>query len=195
MKKTTPKRSRPGDRSPFFAPTTPKIEAQTPGGTSVQLKKEVKEHKSTVFGASANLMNAIVGAGIVSIPYALRESGLVTGILLVALCATLTNKSLRLLVETAKHTNVPSYETLAEACFGSVGFLFVSVNMFIMSFGAMISYLMITKDTLPVVMGVSPDDVPLKNALLFIISLTIMVPLSSQRDMADLGAYTIVCVQ
>jgi len=183
-----------GDRSPFFAPTTPKIEAQTPGGTNVTVKKEVKEHKSTVFGASANLMNAIVGAGIVSIPYALKESGMVTGVLLVALCAFLTNKSLRLLVETAKHTNVPSYETLAEACFGSVGFLFVSINMFIMSYGAMISYLMITKDTLPVVMGVAPDDIPMKNALLFVISLTVMVPLSSQRDMADLAKTSRVSV-
>lgn len=57
------KSNRPGDRSPFFAPTTPKIEASTPGGTKVQLKTHgVEEHKSTVFGASANLMNAIVGA-------------------------------------------------------------------------------------------------------------------------------------
>lgn len=117
-----------------------------------------------------------------------------TGVLLVALCALLTNKSLRLLVETAKHTDVPSYETLAEACFGSVGFLFVSINMFIMSFGAMISYLMITRDTLPVVMGVSPTDIPLKNALLFVISLCIMVPLSSQRDMADLAKTSRVSV-
>ena len=63
-----------------------------------------------------------------------------------------------------------------------------------MSFGAMISYLMITKDTLPVVMGVSPDDIAMKNALLFVISLLIMVPLSSQRDMADLAKTSRVSV-
>lgn len=133
LKKQTPtkknKQRNDGSRSPFFAPTTPKITAETPGGTSISVKQQVKEHKSTVVGAAANLMNAIVGAGIVSIPYALKESGMVTGILLVALCAFLTWKSLRLLVETAKHTNVPSYETLAEACFGTAGFLFVSINM------------------------------------------------------------------
>jgi sodium-coupled neutral amino acid transporter 11 len=176
-----------GTRSPFFAPTTPKVTASTPGGTQITRKAAVNEHKSTVIGASANLMNAIVGAGIVSIPYALKESGIITGVLLVALCAALTFKSLRLLVETAKHTNVPSYETLAEACFGNVGFLFILLNMFVMSFGAMISYLMITRDTLPVVMGVSPTDVQLKNAILFVLSLLIMVPLSCQRDMADLA--------
>ena len=174
------------DRSPFFAPSTPRHEAHTPGGTSIQVKGVV-EHKSTVVGTSANLINAIVGAGIAGIPYSLREAGMVTGVFLVILCAFLTNKSLRLLVETAKHTNVPSYETLAEACLGRFGFLFVSINMFIMAYGAMVSYLMIVKDTLPVLMGVSPDDLPLKRAVLFVISLTIMVPLSSQRDMADLA--------
>lgn len=174
------------DRSPFFAPSTPRHEAHTPGGTSIQVKGVV-EHKSTVVGTSANLINAIVGAGIAGIPYSLREAGMVTGVFLVILCAFLTNKSLRLLVETAKHTNVPSYETLAEACLGRIGFLFVSINMFIMAYGAMVSYLMIVKDTLPVLMGVSPDDLPLKRAVLFVISLTIMVPLSSQRDMADLA--------
>lgn len=126
------KQTNNGSRSPFFAPTTPKVIAQTPGGTHVSVKSQVKEHKSTVIGAAANLMNAIVGAGIVSIPFALKQSGMVTGVLLVALCASLTFKSLRLLVETAKHVNVPSYETLAEACFGTAGFLFVSLNMYVL---------------------------------------------------------------
>ena len=31
--------------------------------------------QSGVFGASANLVNAIVGAGIIGIPYALKQSG------------------------------------------------------------------------------------------------------------------------
>jgi sodium-coupled neutral amino acid transporter 11 len=147
----------------------------------------ITEHKATLVGTSANLISAIIGAGIAGIPFALRETGMVTGVFLVVLCAGLTLKSLRLLIETAKHTNVPSYETLAEACLGKAGFLFVTVNMFVMAYGGMVSYLMIVKDTLPVLIGVSPDDMPMKRALLIIISFTVMVPLSSQRDMADLA--------
>jgi hypothetical protein len=38
--------------------------------------KLYKPHvQSGVFGASANLVNAIVGAGIIGIPYALKQSG------------------------------------------------------------------------------------------------------------------------
>jgi amino acid permease len=49
---------------------------------------------------------------------------------LVILCGILTEKSLRLLVETAKHVHVPSYETVAEVAFGRFGFLFVAISTF-----------------------------------------------------------------
>ena len=40
---------------------------------------------------------------------------------------------------------------------------------------------MIVKDTFAVAFGVEPDNLPVKRAILFIISVTVMVPLSSQR--------------
>jgi amino acid permease len=174
-----------GSRSPFFKPSTPHqvVQVQTPGGTKhkVHQSKPVEEHKSGLLGCTANLINAIIGSGIVGIPYAIQQAGFVAGIGLVVLCAILTDKSLRLLIATAKHAQVPSYETLAEAAFGKVGFLFITINMFIMAYGAMLSYLMIVKDTFAVAWGVDPENLPVKRALLFVISLLVMVPLSSQR--------------
>ena len=100
---TTP---RTAPSSPFFAPSTPSVVVvqQTPGGTrrQVRQKEKVEEHKSTILGCTANLINAIVGSGIVGIPFAVREAGFVAGIFLIILCAILTEKSLRLLVATAK---------------------------------------------------------------------------------------------
>lgn len=140
-----------------------------------------EEHKSTLLGCSANLINAIVGSGIVGLPFAVQQAGFVAGIALVISCAILTEKSLRLLVETAKHVHVPSYETVAEASYGKFGFVFVAVNMFIMAYGAMLSYLMIVKDSFSMILGVDPNNDPVRRAILFIISITIMVPLSCQR--------------
>ena len=57
-------------------------------------------------------------------------------------------KSLRLLIETAKHVGVPSYERLAEASFGKMGFNTISFAMFIMSYGAMVGYMIIIKTKL-----------------------------------------------
>ena len=48
---------------------------------------------SGIMGASSNLVNSIVGAGIIGIPYALRESGLVAGLLLLLLVAYCTGKN------------------------------------------------------------------------------------------------------
>ena len=96
--------------SPFFAPSTPShvvlVTQTTPGGTRRQLpttvKDEVQENKSGLVGCVANLMNAIVGSGIVGIPYAVQQAGFCAGIFLIILCAIITETSLRLLIATAK---------------------------------------------------------------------------------------------
>ena len=184
------------DRSPFFKPSTPgKItKVESPGGT-VRLKKKATksdEIKSSVLGTVANLVTTIVGSGIVAIPFAIRESGLVAGTLLITMCAMLTDKSLRLLIETGKHVDVPSYETLMEAAFGRFGFVFISVNMFLTSFGGLVSYLIIIKDTIPLLLGVDIDNEPLKRAILVLASMSISLPISMQRDMASLSKTSVI---
>jgi hypothetical protein len=57
--------------------------------------------KSGLIGTSSNLVNSIVGAGIIGIPYAMRQSGIVAGLLLIVLVAYLTDKSLRIIIEVA----------------------------------------------------------------------------------------------
>jgi len=185
--------------SPFFAPSSrPRTvlkKISTPGGTKrLRRHEDVSESKSSLTGASFNLINTIVGAGIVGIPFAVKEAGFVAGVALVVLCAALTVKSLRLLIETAKHIDVPSYETLCEASFGKAGFLFISAAMFVNSFGAMVSYLMIVKSTLPFLLGVSPDDEATKRAVLTVSSFVVMLPLCMQRDMAALTKTSVISV-
>jgi hypothetical protein len=73
--------------------------------------------KSGLIGASSNLVNSIVGAGIIGIPYAMRQSGIVVGLVLLVLVAYLTDKSLRIIIEVAcfhpklKHLGVLTYGT------------------------------------------------------------------------------------
>lgn len=139
------------------------------------------EHKSTAIGCTANLITAIVGAGIIGIPYAMRETGLLAGWLLILLSGILGSKSLRLLVETAKHVDAASYEILSETVFGKPGWVVCNAMMFMMSWGPMLSYQMLVKDTLPKLTGCDPDK------CLIISSMCVMLPLSLQRDMADLA--------
>mmetsp|Transcript_15111 Transcript_15111/g.32799 ORF Transcript_15111/g.32799 Transcript_15111/m.32799 type:complete len:632 (+) Transcript_15111:106-2001(+) len=150
--------------------------------------------KSSILGASSNLVNSIVGAGIIGIPYALRMSGLWAGVLLLLLVAVLTDKSLRILIEQASfhpklgHLNIHTFEDLASYPFGKVGSGFVLFNMFICAYGAMVAYLLIIKDTVPTVMGFEHGThLWERNLIVIATSLFIMVPLSMQRDMASLS--------
>lgn len=77
-----------------------------------------------------------------------------------------------------------------EASFGRSGFVFLSLNMLFLSYGAMIAYLTIIKDVLPVLFGVATADTPhdedMKRIIMLLSSLIVILPLSMQRDMADL---------
>ena len=80
-----------------------------------------KEPKSSIIGATFNLCNNIVGAGIIGIPFAIAQCSLVIGVVMIVVFGWMTVKSLRMLIESAKRVNVPTYERLAEAAFGKSG--------------------------------------------------------------------------
>ena len=84
---------------------------------------------------------------------------------------------------------VTTFEDLMAYPFGKYGSAFVLLNMFIMAYGAMVAYLLIIKDTVPTILGLAHG---MKGGIereivLVITSLTIMVPLSMQKDMASLA--------
>jgi len=79
--------------SPFFAPHAPKSHLlATPGGHISRVKDIDETPKSSVPGAAFNLINGIVGAGIVGIPYAMNQCSLTLGIFMVIFFAVLTGE-------------------------------------------------------------------------------------------------------
>lgn len=124
--------------SPFFHPSDHENILQRTVGTPKGKHKRVLsvatieagdggvgEAKSNILGCAANMATCIVGSGIVGLPYAVKNAGFVAGVCLIVLTATLTEKSLRLLIDTAKHVHKQSYETTAEVAFGVIGFRFM----------------------------------------------------------------------
>ena len=62
--------------------------------------------------------NGIVGAGIVGLPFAVRQSGFIVGMLLLLIAGTLTNYTVTLMIETGRHHGKLCYEKLCEHAFG-----------------------------------------------------------------------------
>jgi len=59
--------------------------------------------------------------------------------------------------------------------------------MFIMSYGAMVGYLIIIKSNLSILLGVDLEDVAMARAVLMVSSLSIILPLSLERDISKLS--------
>ena len=84
--------------------------------------------------ASCNYINAIIGSGIIGIPYAIREAGLVLGLVGLCLVAWMTDYSMILMLKGAAIADTNSYQDLMAAAFGRVGFAILSVIQFMFPF-------------------------------------------------------------
>jgi solute carrier family 38 (sodium-coupled neutral amino acid transporter), member 11 len=153
-----------------------------------------------LWGASSNLINSIVGAGIIGIPYALYQSGFVVGIFLLLLVAYLTDQSLRLLMDLAYFHptlypyGIYTFEDLIRIPFGRYGYNFVLASMFIMAYGAMIAYLIIIKDTIPKVVGWYGSTFLERELIMTLSSILIILPLAWMRDISALACTSLLSV-
>ncbi|TFK44705.1 amino acid transporter [Crucibulum laeve] len=144
----------------------------------------------------ANMANSILGAGIIGLPYAVRQAGFVMGLLLLVILCGVTDWTIRLIVINAKLSGRRSYIDIMDYCFGPSGRAAVSFFQFAFAFGGMCAFGIIIGDTLPSVMrSIFPNlaSIPFLKLFVnrqFIIALcTICVsyPLSLYRDIHKLA--------
>ena len=113
------------------------------------------EERSAKRGASLstvmfNLLATCLGAGILGLPYAYTGSGFVGGSILLVVCAGLSAFGAHLLVEAADRSGRPaSFYSVAQAVGGPRAGVFMDFLIFVMSFGAAASYLIVVGGVLP----------------------------------------------
>ncbi|NXS63585.1 S38A6 protein, partial [Brachypteracias leptosomus] len=106
--------------------------------------------RGSSFGLSVfNLMNAIMGSGILGLSYAMAHTGVMGFSILLLIVASLASYSVFLLLSMCTQTAVTSYEDLGLFAFGSTGKVLVATTIIIQNIGAMSSYLLIVKAELP----------------------------------------------
>ncbi|XP_026967230.1 probable sodium-coupled neutral amino acid transporter 6 isoform X4 [Orcinus orca] len=102
------------------------------------------------FGFSVfNLMNAIIGSGILGLAYVMAHTGILGFSFLLLIVALLASYSVHLLLSLCIQTAVTSYEDLGLFAFGLPGKMVVAGTIIIQNIGAMSSYLLIIKTELP----------------------------------------------
>lgn len=156
-------------------------------------ERERARPKSGLRSAFMNMANSIIGAGIIGQPYAFRQAGLLTGIILLVGLTITVDWTIRLIVINSKLSGSNSFQGTVQHCFGKWGLIAISVAQWAFAFGGMVAFGIIVGDSIPHVIGaVFPglEDVPFLNLLvnrrgvIVIFVLGISWPLSLYRDIA-----------
>lgn len=149
---------------------------------------ETSEGSSSIYKASFNFINSIVGAGIIGMPFAMGECGLVGGVLLILCVAVMVGRSVTMLIECGVRENHLDYEDLAMHLLGKPGYYAALTSMFLFAFGAQVAYLIIIGDTIPMLTNANREIV------IGMVALFVVLPLSLLKDMAHLSYTSLAAI-
>lgn len=129
------------------------------GQPSAHLKGIFDESKkSNLRMAFMNMANSIIGAGIIGQAYAVRQAGLMGGILLLLGLTVVIDWTIRLMVTNSKLSGMRTYQATVKYCFGRPGAIAVSLAQGLFAFGGSMAYCIIIGDTIPkVIRGIFPS--------------------------------------
>ncbi|CAM9697908.1 unnamed protein product [Chrysoparadoxa australica] len=140
------------------------------------------------WGAVFNFVNTIVGAGIIGLPFAVKQCGFVMGMVLLCLTAYLVDRSAIMLVAAGTKANSLNYEELMLKGFGPAGLHTFCFFAWFMAFGAMAAYMIIIADTIPEVMTAAGSSfLDERQEVILVIGTLCILPLSLLKDMSKLA--------
>ncbi|KAK4377224.1 hypothetical protein RND71_003520 [Anisodus tanguticus] len=176
--------------------------------------------KSCLPKTFANFFIAIVGAGVLGLPYTFMRTGWITGVLTLVSVAALTYHGMMLLIHTRRRldlsligdSKISSFGDLGFAVCGPIGRFSVDVMIVLSQSGFCIGYLIFIGNTLSHLISLSKGlgNIPLFNSakslyiwgcfpfqlgLTAIPSLTLLAPLTIFADIAQIGAMGVIMVE
>lgn len=148
------------------------------------------------------LIQTMVGASVVSLPYAFRASGIVLSIVFALISAISFGLTVDLLIATSRGTGANSYDQLANAAFGRPGRMLVMWLLVVLIWLILTSYLVLIADLLcPVITWISGTSVHGQGARAAIIGSVVCLisPLLFQKSLSSLKfmayvAFTAICI-
>ncbi|KAK9802660.1 hypothetical protein WJX73_002230, partial [Symbiochloris irregularis] len=127
-----------------------------------------------------NMVNAVLGAGVLGYPFCFRSCGIGLAALLVLGCWGASYFSMRLLLLSAHLVGARTYEDLVRILLGRTGQQALTVCVVSLNLGCLVAYVNILADVLSSVAGsiIPPGAEPSRNALLAGITLFAVLPVA-----------------
>jgi amino acid permease len=135
-------------------------------------------------GAVANLCSATLGAGILALPFAMYESGLVFGVFLLLASGWATAASIDLIVQACDFYGLKTYESVVEQALGLKWRQTVEISILIFCGGTAVAYVIAVGDIMER-LGDGINDTH-KRLAMSLVWLLAMLPLSCLRKMQSL---------
>jgi sodium-coupled neutral amino acid transporter 11 len=152
-----------GETTPLFVNTTNATTDVAMSKSQDESTKDKNLAAESVIGATFLLANSTIGSGVLGLPFVIKEFGLVTGLVLIALGAVFTSITMTLLYYgrfclLQKVVNVffvgyemfrkinptkQDYEDVGDYCYGKWMGLLIKISVILINFGATISYMVI----------------------------------------------------
>ncbi len=111
--------------------------------------------KSSRLGMAANMINSIIGAGILGLPYALNATGFGAGIILFVLCAAMSVLGYIYLVEAGIKRNILNYDTLFKDLYGNLGLYHYSFILCLCTIGISTAYILLVGDSIATLLNLA----------------------------------------
>ena len=145
------------------------------GGSSAPLLQNSHRHKSSQPKTFANIFIAIVGSGVLGLPYTFKRTGWVAGAVMIAVVAVLTYRCMMLLVFTRRKLEkdrgfhkISSFGNLGLVVAGQIGEFSVDAMIVLSQAGFCVSYLIFIANTLSHLINRSGDEDFSPSALSFL---------------------------
>ncbi|KAK9964327.1 hypothetical protein ABG768_005515 [Culter alburnus] len=157
------------------------------------LAQGIQVRGASFMSSAFNLMNAIMGSGILGLSYAMANTGIIGFSILLLVVSSLAVYSIHLLLLLCDKTGINSYEALGEKAFNRPGKILVACTILIQNIGAMSSYLFILKSEMPAAitgfMNTETSGKWFENGvtLLILVTVIIVLPLALLPKIGFLG--------
>eukprot|EP00752_Nemacystus_decipiens_P016510 g14758.t1 len=116
-----------------------------------------EKRQGSVTGAVATLLGVLLGGGVLSLPFALRRSGIIFGAILLVLTAVATDFTVFTLVSCSRRSGGSTYESVADVAFGRRAKLLCMVLVICVAYLPLVGYTILLRDLLAPLVEVMLD--------------------------------------
>lgn len=143
--------------------------------------------KSPLHMAFMNMANSILGAGIVSQPFAIKQAGVVGAFIIYILLGFITDWTLRLIVKNLVISGTNTYQDSVQKAMGKKGKLLIMLANGLFAFGGCVAFCIIIGDSIPhVLRTLVPANYIERNWVVICTTIFISLPLSLHKNIEAL---------